>query len=71
MNLQRKRLIKHLLNKHSSYVSRFGALLCFMYLSFLLRLFVCGEQVCDFEREEIEETKLLSVIIVVICYCSR
>jgi hypothetical protein len=31
MHLQRRRLVKHLLNKTSEYVSLFGALICFMY----------------------------------------
>jgi hypothetical protein len=37
MNLQRKCLLKHLLNKNSNYVSLFGALVCFTRLNFSLR----------------------------------
>jgi hypothetical protein len=38
MNLQRKRLAKHLLDTNLNKVSRFGALLCYVYFFFTVRV---------------------------------
>jgi hypothetical protein len=38
MHLQRKGLVKQMLHVNSNHISFFGALLCFMYLKFLLWL---------------------------------
>jgi hypothetical protein len=42
MNLQRIRLAKHLLDKNLNKVSRFGALLCYVYLFLRLGSSKCG-----------------------------